>query len=586
MRGLSRRRLTEFGPGLRSAMIAANRWRQPTPLAAMTYDGLGSVIVPALEVALVVFVIYFAVVGLAVGASIPVIGSDSGFALAIAKAAVNGNHEWVDILAPPVQVAIYAPFVAIGRPEFATAVPALFGGLLVVLVFIAAWRITGMPWAGGIAALLLLSAPEYWKQVVKLSAYQPFVFFGYLGLFLTGIALRSPRHSTSLAIAGGVALALSAYSFNLGLAFLPAALLLALIPKGHWRAALLSVATAATLLMPFMAWHIAVAGVRNAWVYPYTLLATKYGHTIRDFWGMPENSILDYTTESLPGMLLGAAPLWLWALAAGGLLVIAKVHGPRLSAVIAASMITPLIPLASLGAVEYTRYVYLVVPAAAVVSAVGLALAVRSVARLTALRQLSTLAALAIAIWVVFAASAAVTEHLDWVRHLRADPLRQEGRVVAGKVDDDRALWARSPSWQVLLPHNQIYTGNFFTEQEYLAFLLWRDEELVRRALARLGIGWVLLRRPVEKWERDYNQWTVTAAGHPARHYLCLPQSEGFSKVYESKDVILYKADEAWLRGDVSASTRSATDGRPEGAQRGDVLGEQPRASEEECPGS
>ncbi len=145
MEGLSHERPRRFGARIWLAMVAVNRWRQPTPLAAMTYGGLGSVIVPALEAALVVFVVYFAVVGLAVGASIPVIGSDSGFALAIAKAAVNGNHEWVDILAPPVQVAIYAPLIAIGRPEFATAVPALFGGLLVVLVFIAAWRITGMP---------------------------------------------------------------------------------------------------------------------------------------------------------------------------------------------------------------------------------------------------------------------------------------------------------------------------------------------------------------------------------------------------------------------------------------------------------
>ena len=41
----------------------------------------------------------------------------------------------------------------------------------------------------------------------------------------------------------------------------------------------------------------------------------------------------------LPDMLLGAAPIWLWLLAGAGLLAIGKVHGPRVSAVIAAAMV-------------------------------------------------------------------------------------------------------------------------------------------------------------------------------------------------------------------------------------------------------
>lgn len=586
MSRLSRSELKRSWSRIWPAMRVEGRWRQPAPLAATMYDGLGSVIMPALELALILFVVGFAVGGLAVGASIPVISSDSGLALATAKAAVNGNQQWIDLLAPPVQVALYAPFVAINRPEFAAVVPALFASLVLILVWVAAWRITGIPWAGGIAALCLLSSPQYWMRMVELPAYQPFVFFGYLGLSLTGMALWSPRRSTALAIAGGIALALSVYSFNIGLAFLPAALLLALIPKRQWRAAILSVSTAAILLVPFAAWHIAVAGVRNAWVYPHTILTTKYGDIIvRDFWGWTDYSIIDYTTVALPSMLLGAAPLWLWVLAAGGLLVIAKVYGLRLSAVIAASMITPLIPLVMQQQLPHTRYVYVVVPAAAIVSAVGLTLALRSVARFPALLHFSALAALVVTIWVVFTASAGVTGHLDRVRALRPDPLRQELRAVANKVDDDRGLWARSPAIQVLLPRNQIYTIHFFTEQETFTYLLWRDEALVRSYLARRGIGWVLLRRPVERWEGDYNKWTLTAAGYPTRHYLCLPQSGGFSEIYVGEHFILYKADENWLRGGVSTSTRSATDGRPEGTQS-DVLGEPPRASEEECSGT
>src|SRR4030042_192590 len=209
-----------------------------------------------------------AAVGLILGATRPGISADEGTALSTAKAAASGMHQWIEILAPPIQVALYVPFFIFGHPEFAIVVPVLFGALLLILVVAVAWRVTGVPWAGAATGLLLLSSPGYWQRSSLLPPYHAFVLFGYLGLFLIALDCRSTRRTTALAFGGGVALAFSACSFTSGLLFLPLAFLPALAWKTSLRSALLGPAVAGALLVPFAVWHVAVAGVRHAWLYP------------------------------------------------------------------------------------------------------------------------------------------------------------------------------------------------------------------------------------------------------------------------------------------------------------------------------
>jgi hypothetical protein len=138
-----------------------------------TYGRLETAIFTSLGVALAAGVAVMAAIGLVLGATWPAITADEGTALSTARAAASGVHQWIELLAPPLQVAVYAPFFVIGHPEFATVVPALFGALLLILVVAAAWRITGMPWGGAIAGLFLMSSPEYWERSSNLPARLP-----------------------------------------------------------------------------------------------------------------------------------------------------------------------------------------------------------------------------------------------------------------------------------------------------------------------------------------------------------------------------------------------------------------------------
>jgi len=485
--------------------------------------------------------------GLILGASRPAVTADEGTALATAEAATNGVHAWIEMLAPPIQVALYVPFFIFDRPEFAMVVPALFGALLLILVFAVAWRVTGMVWAGAIAGLLLLSSPEFWQRSSHLAAYQMFVFFGYLGLFLIAWACLSARRPVALAVGGGIALALSVGSFTIGLLFLPLALFPALAWKVRWRPALLGPAVAGVLLAPFAVWHIAVAGVRNAWFYPYNFLLVDYSADFERFLGRPHYDLPGYITQALPGMLFGAAPIWLWLLAGAGLLIIGKAYGARVSVALAGAMVMALIPFVAVEQPPHARYGYLLVPGIALIAGVGLTLALQSLVQNQTGRRLVILAASLLA---VVGASAGVAIHLDQVMAQRASPQYAELQDLAGKVDDHRALLARTSYLQVLLPDNLVYTHFFFSEAEYLDYVLWEDEEEVRRLFADRDIGWVVFQKNVWRWERDFNWWAYTATGNPPRHYVCLPQSAGFTQVYDGQLFTLYKVEEGWLRSE------------------------------------
>jgi hypothetical protein len=499
---------------------------------------------------------FLAVVGLILGATWPPTTADEGTALSTAKAALGGGHEWIEMLAPPLQVAAYVPFFIFGHPEFATVVPALFGALLLVLVVTVAWRVTGMLWAGAIAGLLLVSSPEYWHRSFLLPAYQMFVFFGYLGLALIASACRGTRRSTALAIGGGVALALSACSFNMGLMFLPAAFLLAFAAKVPWRQALLGPAVAGVLLVPFAVWHVAVAGVRNAWIYPHSFLVVNHSADLQRWRHLSDYDLLGYITQALPAMLLGAAPMWLWLLAGLGLLVVGKTYGARVSAAIAAAMVVALLPFVAVGQLPNARYGYLLGPAIALVAGVGLTLALQSLAQHQARQRLLLVGASLLA---VVGASAAVSIHLDEVRTEQGSPRNMELRDMANRIDDDRAVLGRASYLQMLLPDNQVYSPLFLSEEEYLGYVLWQDEENARQLLDDRDIGWVMFQSPVWKWERTFNEWAFHETGQPPRYYVCLPRSAGFTQVYDGESFELYKVNEDWLESEPASGSCPVT---------------------------
>jgi hypothetical protein len=307
---------------------------------------------------------------------------------------------------------------------------------------------------------------------------------------------------------------------------------------------------AGVLLVPFAVWHVAVAGVRNAWLYPHNFMVVKYSEDLQRFRNQPDYDLPGYITQGLPGMLLNAAPIWLWLLAGVGLLMIVKAYGARVSAAMAAAMVVALIPFVTVQQPPHARYAYFLVPGIALIAGVGLTLTLQSLAQNRAGRRLLILAASLLA---VVGASVAVSIHLDEVRAQHASLRYAELQDMASRIDDNRAVLGRTSYLQVLLPDNQVYSPLFFSEAQYIEYVLWQDEKKVRELFAERDIGWVMFQKNVHLWERDFNEWAFRETGQPPLHYVCLPQSSGFTEVYDGQFFTLYEVDQDWVQsGSVS----------------------------------
>jgi len=71
------------------------------------YGRLGAAIFTSLGVALAGGVAIMAAMGLVLGATRPATTAVTGTLLSTARAAVDGNHQWAEILAPPIQAVSY-----------------------------------------------------------------------------------------------------------------------------------------------------------------------------------------------------------------------------------------------------------------------------------------------------------------------------------------------------------------------------------------------------------------------------------------------------------------------------------------------
>jgi hypothetical protein len=124
---------------------------------------------------------------------------------------------------------------------------------------------------------------------------------------------------------------------------------------------------------------------------------------------------------------------------------------------------------------------------------------------------------------------------------LEESPGYREFVAISDIIGDSRlGVIARDSSLQALLPDNQVYTHFLLTEDEYVTFLLWPDDEAVVETLQARDIGWVLLRNETA-WERHYHVWLQHAYGAPARHYQVIPDARDFTERHRGDIYTLYQ---------------------------------------------
>jgi hypothetical protein len=132
------------------------------------------------------------------------------------------------------------------------------------------------------------------------------------------------------------------------------------------------------------------------------------------------------------------------------------------------------------------------------------------------------------------------TAHFKFVDRLDSSTGYHDLTEIAGIISaSDGGVIARDSVIQQLVPDNQVFTHFLLSEDDYVTYLSWPDDDDVATMFRERGIEWALLYKD-RRWERDYHVWlTKTYAVEPA-HYRRITYSPIVDQVYVGEVYLLY----------------------------------------------
>jgi hypothetical protein len=114
---------------------------------------------------------------------------------------------------------------------------------------------------------------------------------------------------------------------------------------------------------------------------------------------------------------------------------------------------------------------------------------------------------------------------------------------MARIIDDRKGIIGARPTILIATsPENPIYSHDFVSEEDFITFLKWTSDEEVEKIFKKFNIGWVLLNKPVEKFEKNFHGvWLKKVYGVEPKHYIEVQNSGLTLKMFEGDNFVLYK---------------------------------------------
>ena len=262
-----------------------------------------------------------------------------------------------------------------------------------------------------------------------------------------------------------------------------------------------------------------------------------------EFWGIASHSPLEFLGK-LPVMLEAAAGPLVFVLAVLGAVAVLKMPSWRWRI---ASLIALAIPTGALigkTPASYTRYVYIFLPGLVLLSVYGFHSVCGDRARLRCglmgLTCFTTVVASVAVLCTLFFLNA--RGELAAVERVKEGQIQQEMHQLVDLIDDDRAvLGSRAVRIMSYVQRNEVVTPYYASEEDFVTYLTWPSDGEVDAMLGKNNVGWVLIRKPAERLERDYHVWLETAVGQLPQHYLQLETSSLVSAVHDGRYFTLYR---------------------------------------------
>jgi hypothetical protein len=404
------------------------------------------------------------------------------------------------------------------------------------------YRLTGRGSGALVAAVSLLVIPAIPERADLLPMYAASFGLAYGAGWILHRSMSNPtRHRWAPAAAGlGFVLAYEAHGVGQIFLLIPF-LLLALHPwRRAWRPLVLSLATIAVLSVPRVIVNLSVGGFENFRTNYADFQVQKYLPVInRDFWGHNiETSPLGYLAN-LPGMteeVFGGRTLFLLMAIPIGLAAVRAGRRARLFVIAATAVF--LAALAVNSPATFGRYLTPLAVGFALVVAVGVVTALRGEGEA---RVVGRILVVVLGFAAFFQMVDTVSAKMESREELVHGPLPR----LAAAVDDDRSVTGVRPHQLVWAdPTIRTEYGRTMTEDDWVAFLSWPDDDTVTEIMDRNGIGWVYI-MPHPRFEIDYHQtWLEPAYGLEVNHVAGIVESDRFCLVAEEGGHLLYRYGE------------------------------------------
>lgn len=469
------------------------------------------------------------VLGLSVG--FPVIGTyvplitdtDSGWlitsSLHLRQDGMSVLEETQNVFLPHL---IYGPLLAVDG--FRAAVLFSIGTTMALcgLTSYLGYKITGTG-AGALVAALSLLALKGLPAASTLPMYPLMFFFGYGASWLLHRAMADPNRSKLLPVAAGIGFVLTYEAHAIGQLFLLVPLLLLLLhPWSRARLPLaITLVTGLVFSIPRILVNLAEGGT-TAFRSNYTdYMTQKYlGIVNRDLWGQDVDAAPVEYLANVPRMTLNAVGSYgLLVLLLIPVLFAALRSRWRSSLFVVICAVLFIAALAVISPSTFARYLTPLGVGLALVAAVGV-VAMLKESQTTTFGWLFAggLLIMAVAQMTTMVNSVALVS-----RGVRTGPITQ----ISEAIDDDRGVvGVRSPKLAWVDPNLRTENHRTMTEEDWLTYLVWPNDEAVAEVLDRYDIGWLVIipNRPRDEplgltHEVDYHQtWITPTYGLQVNH--------------------------------------------------------------------
>jgi hypothetical protein len=412
---------------------------------------------------------------------------------------------------------------------------------LSALVGYLGYRLTNRGAGALAAASTLLLIPAIPERADRLPMYAAAFFFGYGAGWLLHRAMAQPDKRW-LPVAAGVGLVLSYESHGVGQIFVLVPFLLLMLHP--WRQArrpfLITLGTMAVFSIPRLLVNLSVDGLSDLRTNYADFMVQDYLTIVnRDFWEHNnDTSPLGYVTN-LPSMTedaLGSRTMLL--LLVLPIVLAALRSGWSARIFVGVSAVVFLAALAINSPATFGRYLAPLAVGLALVVAVGVVAMLKGggEARLIGRIVLSVLTAAAL-----FQLVDSVSEKVEQRNQLIVGPAPE----FAATIDDDRTVIGVRPH-QILWTDPSVPTAyaRTMTEEDWVTYLTWPDDDSVVEMMDRYDAGWVYV-MPDSRLEVDYHTtWLEPTYGLSAEHVERINESDQFCLVKEVHGHLLYRRGE------------------------------------------